>query len=98
MGCPLVPAATRLREVQSGQSGQPRPEALSRTAAPVMMIPALAATPARATRRMVTSPGVERGLGPARQAAQPGGPGRGAGGAARLVATWAEIGWHGPSL
>src|ERR1039458_7237103 len=61
MGCPLVPAATRLRAVQSGQSGQPRPEALSRTAAPVMMIPALATTPASATRRIDVGVGKMKG-------------------------------------
>src|SRR5450755_430004 len=61
MGSPLVCAATRLLEVQSGQSGQPRPDALSRTAAPVMMIPAFAATPASATRRIEVGVGKRKG-------------------------------------
>ena len=64
IGSPLVCAATRLLEVQSGQSGQPRPDALSRTAAPVMMIPAFATTPATATRR------IEAGVGNRNGAAQ----------------------------
>src|SRR5450631_293448 len=69
MGSPLVCAATRLLEVQSGQSGQPRPDALSRTAAPVMMIPAFATTPATATRR------IEVGVGKVNGAAQRQAPG-----------------------
>jgi hypothetical protein len=49
---PGVRVATRLLVVQSGQSGQPSPDSLSRTAAPVTMIPALATTPANARRRI----------------------------------------------
>ena len=59
-------AATRLLEVQSGQSGQPRPDALSRTAAPVMMIPAFATTPASATRRIEVGVGKRKGAAQAR--------------------------------
>src|ERR1700734_2090063 len=66
MGSPWLCAATRLLEVQSGQSGQPRPDALSRTAAPVMMIPAFAATPARATRRIDVGVGNRNGAAQAR--------------------------------
>ena len=47
--------------MQSGQSGQPRPDALSRTAAPVMMIPAFATTPASATRRIEVGVGKRKG-------------------------------------
>src|SRR6266436_4388557 len=61
IGSPRVRAATRLLEVQSGQSGQPRPDALSRTAAPVMMIPAFATTPASATRRIEVGVGKRKG-------------------------------------
>ncbi len=59
-------AATRLLEVQSGQSGQPRPDALRRTAAPVMMIPAFATTPATATRRIDAGVGKRKGAAQAR--------------------------------
>src|ERR1700684_4385056 len=47
--CPAVLAATRLRLVQSGQSGQPSPDLLSRTASPGDMMTTLATTAARAT-------------------------------------------------
>src|ERR1700744_3315125 len=49
--CPTVFAATRLLAVQSGQSGQPRPDLLSRTASPVDMMITLATTAASAHRR-----------------------------------------------
>ena len=49
--CPAVLAATRLRLVQSGQSGQPSPDLLSRTASPVDMMTTLATTAARASHR-----------------------------------------------
>ena len=58
---PLVPPATMLCAVQAGQSGQPRPDWLSRTAAPVMMMPADASTPASAMRRIDTADGVSTG-------------------------------------
>ena len=61
IGSPWLCAATRLLDVQSGQSGQPRPDALRRTAAPVMMIPAFATTPATATRRMDAGVGKRNG-------------------------------------
>ena len=43
--------------MHSGQSGQPRPDSLSRTAAPVAMIPAVQITPASATPRMAAGEG-----------------------------------------
>src|ERR1700753_84017 len=49
--CPVVFAATRLLAVQSGQSGQPSPDLLSRTASPVDMMITLATTAARASPR-----------------------------------------------
>ena len=61
IGSPLVCAATRLLVVQVGQSGQPSPEALSRTAAPVMISPALAHTPASAIRRIEVTVGYSTG-------------------------------------
>jgi len=48
---PGVRVAVRLCTVHFGQSGQPSPDSLRRTAAPVTMIPELATTPARARRR-----------------------------------------------
>ena len=80
-------AATRLLEVQSGQSGQPRPDALSRTAAPVMMIPAFATTPATATRRIEVGVGNRNGAAqaqaPERRLARGHWPGGGRGGLGR---------------
>ena len=61
IGSPRVRAATRLLAVQLGQSGQPSPDALSRTAAPVMMSPALATTPASAMRRIAVTVGNSTG-------------------------------------
>ena len=58
IGSPCECAATRLLRVHCGQSGQPRPDSLSRTAAPVAMIPAVVITPARAIRRMATGVGL----------------------------------------
>jgi len=49
---PAVCVATRLRAVHAGQSGQPSPDWLSRTAPPVTMIPAFATTLASARPRM----------------------------------------------
>jgi len=54
---PVAPAAPMLVDVQAGQSGQPRPDWLSRTAAPVRMIAADASTPASAIRRMEAGEG-----------------------------------------
>ena len=48
---PLELAATRLCFVHSGQVGQPSPDWLSRTAAPVTMLPPAAITPVRAMAR-----------------------------------------------
>jgi hypothetical protein len=45
-----------------GQSGQPSPDALSRTAAPVDMITVSAMTPASASRRIETGVGASTGL------------------------------------
>ncbi len=66
---PVAPAAAMLFDVQDGQSGQPRPDWLSRTAAPVAMIPAEASTPARAIRRMAAGEGASRT--PAQRRARP---------------------------
>src|SRR5215831_8326428 len=56
-GSPVAPDATMLVAVHLGQSGQPRPDWLSRTPAPVMMIPAEATTPASAIRRIEAGDG-----------------------------------------
>ena len=50
--CPAVLAATRLCAVHLGQSGQPSPDLLSRTASPVDMMTALAITEASASPRI----------------------------------------------
>ena len=50
--CPGVWVATRLLAVHCGQSGQPSPDLLSLTAAPVTMIPAFTTTAASASPRM----------------------------------------------
>ena len=57
IGSPAECAATRLPRVHCGQSGQPRPDSLSRTAAPVAMIPAVQITPARAKPRIAAGEG-----------------------------------------
>src|SRR5262249_38844989 len=57
MGSPGVGAATRLLRVHRGQSGQPSPDLLSRTAAPVTMMTTEEITPASAIRRMETGVG-----------------------------------------
>src|ERR1700744_1333641 len=59
--CPTVFAATRLLAVQSGQSGQPSPDLLSRTASPVDMMITLATTAASANRRSDTRDGCSTG-------------------------------------
>ena len=50
--CPAFLLATTSAALHRGQSGQPRPDALSRTAAPVDMIAVSAMTPASAIRRI----------------------------------------------
>src|SRR5262249_35752299 len=50
-------AAPTLCAVQAGQSGQPRPDWLSLTAAPVRMISAETTTPASAQRRTTAADG-----------------------------------------
>ena len=50
--CPAFLLATTSAALHWGQSGQPRPDELSRTAAPVDMIAASAMTPASAIRRI----------------------------------------------
>jgi hypothetical protein len=77
MGSPRVGAATRLLRVHCGQSGQPSPDLLSRTAAPVMMMTALEITPASAILRMETGVGSQTAAAQ-RRATDPG-PGAGAG-------------------
>ena len=49
--CPALCAATTLVLVHCGQSGQPSPDAESRTASPVAMMTALAITTASANPR-----------------------------------------------
>ena len=62
IGSPAECAATRLPRVHCGQSGQPRPDSLCRTAAPVAMIPAVPRMAAgegfstAATARRVSAP------------------------------------------
>src|SRR5260221_13615178 len=59
-GSPLAPEATRLLAVHLGQSVQPSPDWLSRTAAPGGMMARDATTPASAIRRMATAEGLGR--------------------------------------
>ena len=56
-GSPVAPLATMLVAVHLGQSGQPSPDSLSRTPAPVMMMAADATTPASASRRIEVGDG-----------------------------------------
>ena len=56
-GSPVAPLATRLCAVHWGQSGQPSPDWLSRTAAPVRMMNTDASTPASAYRRIAAGEG-----------------------------------------
>src|SRR5690349_12118902 len=55
--CPAFLLATTSAVLHCGQSGQPSPDALSRTAAPVDMITVSAMTPASASRRIETGVG-----------------------------------------
>jgi hypothetical protein len=80
-GSPRVCAAIRLPRVHCGQSGQPSPDLLSRTAAPVTMMPAVEITPASAIRRMDTGLGAQTASAQRRSTAAPPAP-RGAGGGA----------------
>ena len=59
--CPAFLLATTSAALHCGQSGQPSPDALSRTAAPVDMITASAMTPASASRRIETGVGDSTG-------------------------------------
>src|SRR5215472_11119275 len=72
-GSPEAPDATMLVAVHLGQSGQPRPDWLSRTPAPVMMMPAEATTPASAIRRIEDGDGASTTC--ASRQAQPRAPG-----------------------
>jgi hypothetical protein len=65
--CPGELAATRLVLVHCGQSGQPSPDELSRSAAPVHIRTAFAMTDASANPR--TEPRVGRSTGPVSRAA-----------------------------
>ena len=76
---PWSPPATRLCAVHCGQSGQPSPDWLSRTAAPVRMMNTDASTPASAYRRMATGEGASTVSAAFRT--QPGQPPRAAAGA-----------------
>ena len=60
--CPAFLLATMSAVLHCGQSGQPSPDALSRTAAPVDMITVSAMTPASASRRIETGVGDSTGL------------------------------------
>ncbi len=60
--CPAFLLATTSAALHCGQSGQPSPDALSRTAAPVDMITVSAMTPASASRRIETGVGASTGL------------------------------------
>ena len=60
--CPAFLLATMSAVLHCGQSGQPSPDALSRTAAPVDMITVSAMTPASASRRIETGVGASTGL------------------------------------
>ncbi len=57
-GSPLAPEATRLLAVHVGQSVQPSPDWLRRTAAPVGMMATDATTPASAILRIATGEGL----------------------------------------
>src|SRR2546429_6652561 len=87
MGSPRVGAATRLLWVHCGQSGQPSPDLLSRTAAPVTMMTVEEITPASAILRMEAGVGSQTAAAQRRATDAPpppprpggGGPGGGAG-------------------
>ena len=59
--CPALWLATTSAAEHLGQSGQPRPDELSRTAAPVDMIAVSAMTPASAIRRIDVAVGASTG-------------------------------------
>ena len=82
MGSPRVCAATRLPRVHCGQSGQPSPDLLSRTAAPVTMMTAAEITPASAILRMETGVGSQTAVAQRRATDQAPPAPRGAGGGA----------------
>jgi hypothetical protein len=60
--CPAFLLATTSAALHRGQSGQPSPDELSRTAAPVDMITVSAMTPASAIRRIDRGVGDRTGL------------------------------------
>ena len=59
--CPAFLLATMSAALHRGQSGQPSPDELSRTAAPVDMIAVSAMTPASAIRRIDCAVGASTG-------------------------------------
>jgi len=61
MVCPAFLLATMSEALHLGQSGQPSPDELSRTAAPVDMIAVSAMTPASAIRRIDVAVGESTG-------------------------------------
>ena len=63
----MASAAPSVWAVQFGQSGQPRPDWLSRTAAPVRMISAEVTTPARAQRLSTAGDGASKSPATARR-------------------------------
>src|SRR5215470_9933225 len=89
---PVAPDATMLAAVHLGQSGQPRPDWLSRTPAPVMLIPSEATTPASAIRRIEAGDGASTAW--ASRQAQPRAPGARGPALSRATAPWAAR-WPG---
>src|SRR5262249_37633391 len=80
-----VGAATRLPRVHWGQSGQPSPDLLSRTAAPVTMMTVEEITPASAIRRIETGVGSQTAAAQRRAGPPPPPPPRAPGGGAAAV-------------
>ena len=78
--------------MHSGQSGQPSPDSLSRTAAPVTMLPAVATTPPRAMTRIDAAEGQSTGAAIRASSRRSAEPRAGAGGAVFEV----DVGGHVP--
>src|SRR5215472_18204533 len=97
-GSPVAPDAAMLCAVQSGQSGQPRPDWLSRTAAPVRMIRAEVITPPCAQRRSASGVGASSQSEASRAQPAPArrdGAAEGVSGAARGADTQSMVGGQG---
>src|SRR5262249_52155074 len=95
IGSPAVCAATRLPRVHCGQSGHPRPDSLSRTAAPVAMIPAVQITPARARMRIAAGGGARTAPAPGPAGVRGPGPALAGGGGSSAGQDPREWGWGG---